>query len=414
MYGMVQDVRIPYQEKCMFGFVTFAYQKTVKLILAKGNPHYICDARATKVVFARLQALEPNLAPNIIGMLLTKDNNEMDMIRLACGPDNLLQSIIAKVRTDLTNKPSPPMASWGFPSDIGEEASFSVDKVGCDGGEEFSSKEYDWRLPIGGNHHRSFLSSTVDTLGWKPCLYSQSGVTTHLGSDDMQEYSSRPPQIDQRPRILYRDIASHEASFRMKQDEQQHATELQRCCLMRLPLLNLQDWGHHLSSPMGSHDWGHHLSSPMGSHVLLGQVDNKYNINENDNPTHLEDVTFRDNKLKNEFAMREIASTAISTAAKRTVISTEEGKREYGPKAATPNDACGFLESGMEYNLPHSPFSSPTKASNVAATAHTSNISSSSSPHKVASSLFPPTCTLELPPTTHASFKRQDSPLAEE
>ncbi|BAT12478.1 Os11g0125700 [Oryza sativa Japonica Group] len=45
MYGMVQDVRIPYQEKRMFGFVTFAYQKTVKLILAKGNPHYICDAR---------------------------------------------------------------------------------------------------------------------------------------------------------------------------------------------------------------------------------------------------------------------------------------------------------------------------------------------------------------------------------
>lgn len=128
---------------------------------------------ATKVVFARLQALEPNLAPNIIGMLLTKDNNEMDMIHLACGPDNLLQSIIAKVRTDLTNKPSPPMASWGFPSDIGEEASFSVDKVGCDGGEEFSSKEYDWRLPIGGNHHRSFLSSTVNTPGWKPCLYYQ-------------------------------------------------------------------------------------------------------------------------------------------------------------------------------------------------------------------------------------------------
>lgn len=128
---------------------------------------------ATKVVFARLQALEPNLAPNIISMLLTKDNNEMDMIRLACGPDNLLQSIIAKVRTDLTNKPSPPMASWGFPSDVGEEASFSIDKVGCDGGEEFSSKEYDWRLPIGGNHHRSFLSSTVNTPGWKPCLYYQ-------------------------------------------------------------------------------------------------------------------------------------------------------------------------------------------------------------------------------------------------
>ncbi|KAF0919362.1 hypothetical protein E2562_029310 [Oryza meyeriana var. granulata] len=87
---------------------------------------------ATKVVFARLQALEPNLAPKIIGMLLTKDNNEMDMIRLAHGPDNLLHSIIAKVRTDLTNKPSAPLASWGFMSSRGEEASFTVNKVGCD------------------------------------------------------------------------------------------------------------------------------------------------------------------------------------------------------------------------------------------------------------------------------------------
>ncbi|KAF9615174.1 hypothetical protein IFM89_022274 [Coptis chinensis] len=29
----------------MFGFVTFIYFKTVKLILAKGNPHFVCDAR---------------------------------------------------------------------------------------------------------------------------------------------------------------------------------------------------------------------------------------------------------------------------------------------------------------------------------------------------------------------------------
>ena len=28
-----------------FGFVTFVYPETVKLILAKGNPHFICDAR---------------------------------------------------------------------------------------------------------------------------------------------------------------------------------------------------------------------------------------------------------------------------------------------------------------------------------------------------------------------------------
>eukprot|EP00268_Persea_americana_P049085 TRINITY_DN522_c4_g2_i1.p1 TRINITY_DN522_c4_g2~~TRINITY_DN522_c4_g2_i1.p1 ORF type:complete len:692 (+),score=137.21 TRINITY_DN522_c4_g2_i1:828-2903(+) len=45
IYGPVQDVRIPYQQKRMFGFVTFVYPETVKLILAKGNPHFVCEAR---------------------------------------------------------------------------------------------------------------------------------------------------------------------------------------------------------------------------------------------------------------------------------------------------------------------------------------------------------------------------------
>ncbi|THF99879.1 hypothetical protein TEA_021109 [Camellia sinensis var. sinensis] len=44
-FGPVQDVRIPYQQKRMFGFVTFIYPETVKIILAKGNPHFVCDSR---------------------------------------------------------------------------------------------------------------------------------------------------------------------------------------------------------------------------------------------------------------------------------------------------------------------------------------------------------------------------------
>ncbi|XP_022930497.1 zinc finger CCCH domain-containing protein 55 [Cucurbita moschata] len=44
-FGPVQDVRIPYQQKRMFGFVTFVYPETVKHILAKGNPHFICESR---------------------------------------------------------------------------------------------------------------------------------------------------------------------------------------------------------------------------------------------------------------------------------------------------------------------------------------------------------------------------------
>ncbi|CAA0805820.1 Zinc finger CCCH domain-containing protein 46 [Striga hermonthica] len=45
MFGPVQDVRIPYQQKRMFGFVAFVYPETVELILAKGNPHFVCDSR---------------------------------------------------------------------------------------------------------------------------------------------------------------------------------------------------------------------------------------------------------------------------------------------------------------------------------------------------------------------------------
>ncbi|KAL8128570.1 hypothetical protein V2J09_017725 [Rumex salicifolius] len=45
IYGPVQDVRIPYQQKRMYGFVTFVYPETVQIILTKGNPHFVCDSR---------------------------------------------------------------------------------------------------------------------------------------------------------------------------------------------------------------------------------------------------------------------------------------------------------------------------------------------------------------------------------
>uniref|UniRef100_A0A5B7B5H5 Putative zinc finger CCCH domain-containing protein 18-like isoform X2 n=1 Tax=Davidia involucrata TaxID=16924 RepID=A0A5B7B5H5_DAVIN len=44
-FGPVQEVRIPCQQKRMFGFVTFVSADTVKMILSKGNPHYVCGAR---------------------------------------------------------------------------------------------------------------------------------------------------------------------------------------------------------------------------------------------------------------------------------------------------------------------------------------------------------------------------------
>ncbi|KAJ7524430.1 hypothetical protein O6H91_17G004700 [Diphasiastrum complanatum] len=44
-FGPVQDVRIPNQQKRMFGFVTFAYAETVRKVLSEGNPHYISGER---------------------------------------------------------------------------------------------------------------------------------------------------------------------------------------------------------------------------------------------------------------------------------------------------------------------------------------------------------------------------------
>ncbi|XP_075513857.1 zinc finger CCCH domain-containing protein 18-like isoform X2 [Primulina tabacum] len=44
-FGQVEDVRIPCQQKRMFGFVTFVSADTARLILSKGNPHYVCGAR---------------------------------------------------------------------------------------------------------------------------------------------------------------------------------------------------------------------------------------------------------------------------------------------------------------------------------------------------------------------------------
>jgi len=44
-FGYVEDVRIPCQQKRMFGFVTFADPETVRMILDKGNPHHVRGSR---------------------------------------------------------------------------------------------------------------------------------------------------------------------------------------------------------------------------------------------------------------------------------------------------------------------------------------------------------------------------------
>lgn len=44
-FGPVADVRIPNQQRRMFGFVTFVHSETVKSVLDKGNPHCVRGSR---------------------------------------------------------------------------------------------------------------------------------------------------------------------------------------------------------------------------------------------------------------------------------------------------------------------------------------------------------------------------------
>ncbi|XP_066334699.1 zinc finger CCCH domain-containing protein 53-like [Miscanthus floridulus] len=315
MFGPVQDVRIPYQQKRMFGFVTFVYAETVKVILSKGNPHFVCDAR-----------------------VLVKPYKEKGKV-----PDRFRKL---------------------------QHAHHGAEFAGCT---------------------------------------SPTGLL-----DSRDPYDLQQPQIG--PRMMYGNMANHEAFLRRKLEEQQQAAELQQAIelegrrFMGLQLLDLKSRGHHLGlgSPVGS-----------GSPMSLGQADGKCSGNNgNGNAAHLEDVTgIQDKKMSSTSSLAMSAPAAASAtdaegkhgeqqeeggygSPKQAVYPGEE-KVESGPVTATPNAACGFQESGVvEHILPDSPFASPTKASIdtiTTATAQNGSISNSS-PHHVASSLFPAASTLELPP----------------
>ncbi|CAL4919353.1 unnamed protein product [Urochloa decumbens] len=253
MYGPVQDVRIPYQQKRMFGFVTFVYAETVKLILSKGNPHFVCDAR-----------------------VLVKPYKEKGKV-----PDRF-------------RKLQHP-------------------------------------------HHGDFAGCTSPT-----------GLINSRDPFDLNQ-----PQIG--PRMMYGNIANHEAFLRRKLQEQQQAAELQQAIelegrrFMGLQLLDLASRGHHLGSPVGS---------PMSP----GQADGKCSGNGNGNASIVEDDTVQDNRVNSgSLAMSAAAAAAASVTgaegepeeqqegdgdgSPKQAVNPGEEEKESIPVTATPNVACGFQES---------------------------------------------------------------------
>ena len=54
---------------------------------------------ATKMVFSRIQNLDPENASKIMGYLLLQDHGDREMIRLAFGPETLLHNLILQAKT---------------------------------------------------------------------------------------------------------------------------------------------------------------------------------------------------------------------------------------------------------------------------------------------------------------------------
>ncbi|XP_071697191.1 zinc finger CCCH domain-containing protein 18-like isoform X2 [Rutidosis leptorrhynchoides] len=64
----------------------------------------------SKILYDRIQQIEPENVSKIIGHLLIQDNSEREMIRLAHGPDNLIHSLINEAKLSIKNRSSTTVA----------------------------------------------------------------------------------------------------------------------------------------------------------------------------------------------------------------------------------------------------------------------------------------------------------------
>ncbi|KAK4437511.1 Zinc finger CCCH domain-containing protein 18 [Sesamum alatum] len=69
-------------------------------------------SESTKLVFQRIQKLEPENVSKIIGYLLLKDYGELEMLRLAFGPEYVIQSLIQNVKRELNLTPKPSLSAF--------------------------------------------------------------------------------------------------------------------------------------------------------------------------------------------------------------------------------------------------------------------------------------------------------------
>ncbi|RRT40802.1 hypothetical protein B296_00058273 [Ensete ventricosum] len=135
---------------------------------------------ATQVVFSRIQGLDPENAAKVMGLLLIQDHGEKEMIRLAFGPDALLQSVVLKARKELgilppATSPSTATGVAPYPSLLGRQG-FSARFFGGGAGPLAESSSTSWAPP-------SVFSRTSSNVG---------GAGDELQSSDELENASNP------------------------------------------------------------------------------------------------------------------------------------------------------------------------------------------------------------------------------
>ncbi|KAJ1441284.1 Zinc finger, CCCH-type [Sesbania bispinosa] len=99
-FGCVDDVRIPCQQRRMFGFVTFVDPETVKMILDKGNPHYVRGSRVLAKPYKEKPKLidrkypDRNEHPVFYSPHYVDIDTELTSIQRSCGNPRFLRRLL--------------------------------------------------------------------------------------------------------------------------------------------------------------------------------------------------------------------------------------------------------------------------------------------------------------------------------
>ncbi|URE11577.1 zinc finger CCCH domain-containing protein [Musa troglodytarum] len=148
IYGPVQDVRIPYQQKRMFGFVTFVYPETVRLILAKGNPHFVCDSRVLVKPYKEKAKLVPDKYRHSSAASCLGQKN------LFCSSDFVQQQQQQAERADFST-----------PTALDAREAYHVHQLGARMLYGSTSEELLWRRKLEEQHQAAELQRAIELQG---------------------------------------------------------------------------------------------------------------------------------------------------------------------------------------------------------------------------------------------------------